>query len=213
MLTLIESNHSIILHHKEIMRLILASSSIYRRNLLERLQLPFSVQSPNVDESALPNEAPSELALRLAVTKAKAIATQHPDAVVIGADQVAAVGNICLGKPGTHEKAIQQLQKLSGQKVFFHSALCVAQNTQYEVVNVITTCLFRKLSTNEIENYLAFEQPYDTAGSAKAESLGISLMESMLSDDPTAIIGLPLIELCRLLRQFGINPLAKPISL
>lgn len=195
------------------MRLILASGSIYRRNLLERLQLPFSVQSPNVDESAHPSETPAELALRLAVAKAKVIACQQPDAVVIGSDQVAALGNECIGKPESHDKASQQLQKLSGQKVLFHTALCVAQNTQYEVVNVITTCKFRELTMNEIENYLHFEKPYDTAGSAKAESLGISLMESMLSNDPTAIIGLPLIELCRLLRQFGINPLANPISL
>lgn len=195
------------------MRLILASGSIYRRNLLERLRLPFSVQPPNVDETSFPNEAPADLAQRLAIAKAKVIASQQPDAVIIGSDQVAALDDLCLGKPGTHEKARQQLQKLSAQKVVFHTALCVAQNTQYEVVNVTTICQFRKLSTDEIENYLHFEKPYDTAGSAKAESLGISLMESMLSNDPTAIIGLPLIELSRLLRQFGLNPLAKPITI
>lgn len=189
------------------MKLILASSSIYRRNLLERLQLPFEVKSPDVDESPTANEKPAHLALRLARAKAKAIAQQYPDAIVIGADQVAALGNLCLGKPGTHEKATQQLQQLSGQEVVFHSALCVAQNTQYEVVNVTTTCIFRPLSTLEIENYLRFDKPYDTAGSAKAESLGISLMQSMQSNDPTAIIGLPLIELSRLLRQFDLNPL------
>lgn len=207
MLTLSESNTSLILHYKAIMRLILASGSIYRRHLLERLRLPFTVQSPDVDESPHPNELPENLAWRLAKAKAEAVAQQHPEAVVIGSDQVAALGDLCLGKPGTHTKATQQLQQLSGQKVIFHTALCVAQNTQYEVVNVITTCIFRDLSAQEIENYLCVDKPYDTAGSAKAESLGISLMQSMQSNDPTAIIGLPLIELSRLLRKFGINSL------
>lgn len=193
------------------MQLILASGSVYRRDLLQRLQLPFSIQSPDVDESPLPNETPEKLAKRLAKAKANAIAFHSPEAVVIGSDQVAALGSLCLGKPGSHEKATQQLQQLSGQKVIFHTALCVAQNTQFEVINVTTTCVFRHLTAAEIENYLRFEQPYDTAGSAKAESLGISLMQSMQSNDPTAIIGLPLIELSRLLRQFGLNPLAKPI--
>lgn len=193
------------------MRLILASGSIYRRNLLERLQLPFSVQSPDVDETPLENETPSELATRLAISKAKAVASQHPNAIVIGSDQVAALGSLCLGKAGNHVKAHAQLRQLRGQKVVFHTALCVAQNTQYEIVNVLTTCHFRDLSDAEIENYLQFEKPYDTAGSAKAESLGIALMQSMESNDPTAIIGLPLIELSRLLRQFGLNPLAYPI--
>lgn len=194
------------------MRLILASGSIYRRSLLERLQLPFQVQSPDVDESPQANESPAELAIRLAVAKALCVAQQQPDTIVIGSDQVAALGNLCLGKPGNHEKAHLQLQAMSGQTVIFHTALCVAQNTQYEVVNVLTQCKFRSLSSNEINNYLHFDRPYDTAGSAKAESLGISLMESMQSNDPTAIIGLPLIELSRLLRQFGLNPLASPIA-
>lgn len=191
------------------MKLILASSSIYRRNLLERLRIPFSVKSPDVDESPYPNEAPAALALRLAQAKAEAIALQHPSAIVIGSDQVAALGDLCLGKPGTHAKATAQLQQLSGQEVVFHTALCVAQNTQYEVVNVRTTCVFRTLSAQEIENYLQADKPYDTAGSAKAESIGICLMQSMQSSDPTAIIGLPLIELSRLLRAFQLNPLLK----
>lgn len=202
-----ESNTPPILHYKATMRLILASSSIYRRDLLERLRLPFSIQSPDIDESALANESPEQLALRLAEKKAKVIALQHPEAIVIGSDQVAALGNLSIGKPGSHEKAVLQLQQLSGKKVVFHTALCVAQNTQFETVNVTTTCLFRDLSTEEIENYLSMERPYDTAGSAKAESLGITLMQSMQSSDPTAIIGLPLIELSRLLRKFGVNPL------
>ena len=189
------------------MTLILASSSIYRQQLLERLRLPFNTISPDVDESPLPNELPEQLACRLAKAKALAVTALHTDAVVIGSDQVAALGNLCLGKPGTHAKAVQQLQQLSGQEVVFHTALCVAQNTQYEVVNVRTHCVFRSLSLAEIEHYLSIDTPYDTAGSAKAESLGISLMQSMQSDDPTAIIGLPLIELSRLLRHFHINPL------
>lgn len=194
------------------MRLILASSSIYRRQLLERLCLPFEVFAPDVDESPLPNEYPEQLALRLATCKAQAIADLHPEAIVIGSDQVAALGFQSLGKPGSHSQAVAQLKQLQGQKVVFHTALCVAQNTQYQTVNVKTTCYFRSLSDQEIENYLAFERPYDTAGSAKAESLGISLMQSMQSDDPTAIIGLPLIELARLLRERGVNPLLSPLS-
>lgn len=193
------------------MRLILASSSIYRRQLLERLRLPFEVIVPDVDESPLPSEAPDQLALRLARLKAQAIAEHHPDAIVIGSDQVAALGMQCLGKPGNHANAVAQLKQLQGQTVIFHTAVCVAQNTQINTVNVKTTCCFRPLSNAEIENYLAFERPYDTAGSAKAESLGISLMQSMQSNDPTAIIGLPLIELSRLLRELGLNPLSTSI--
>lgn len=195
------------------MRLILASSSVYRRQLLERLCLPFEVLAPDVDESPFPNEHPKQLALRLATAKAQAIAAMHPDAIVIGSDQVAALGSQSLGKPGNHPQAVAQLKQLQGQTVVFHTALCVAQNTQFQTVNVETICRFRALSDEEIENYLAFEQPYDTAGSAKAESLGISLMQSMQSNDPTAIIGLPLIELARLLRERGVNPLLTPIAL
>ncbi|GGE61054.1 Maf family nucleotide pyrophosphatase [Paenalcaligenes hominis] len=195
------------------MRLILASSSVYRRQLLERLCLPFEVLAPDVDESPFPNEHPKQLALRLATAKAQAIAAMHPDAIVIGSDQVATLGSQSLGKPGNHPQAVAQLKQLQGQTVVFHTALCVAQNTQFQTVNVETICRFRALSDEEIENYLAFEQPYDTAGSAKAESLGISLMQSMQSNDPTAIIGLPLIELARLLRERGVNPLLTPIAL
>ena len=193
------------------MRLILASSSIYRRQLMERLQLPFEVLAPDVDETPQPAEAPEQLALRLATLKAQTIAKHSPDAIVIGSDQVAALGNLCLGKPGNHASAVAQLKQLQGQRVVFHTALCVAQNTQFQTVNVKTICQFRPLSDSEIENYLAFEQPYDTAGSAKAESLGIVLMQSMQSDDPTAIIGLPLIELSRLLRTFDVNPLTSSL--
>lgn len=189
------------------MRIILASSSIYRRQLLERLGLPFEVCCPEVDESPLADERPADLAWRLAIAKAKAVATRFPDALVIGSDQVAALGEQSIGKAGNHEKAVAQLQQLSGNKVLFHTALCVAQNTHYHASSVLTTCHFRTLTRTEIENYLHIDQPYDTAGSAKAESLGIALMQSIDSSDPTAIIGLPLIELTRLLREFGINPL------
>lgn len=190
------------------MRLILASSSIYRQQLLERLRLPFEIIAPEVDETPLAHESPEFLALRLAQLKAQTISLQHTEAIVIGSDQVATLGTTSIGKPGNHDQAFAQLKQLQGQEVVFHTALCVAQNTQYQVVNVKTHCLFRSLTDAEIENYLRLEQPYDTAGSAKAESLGIALMQSMQSDDPTAIIGLPLIELTRLLREFGINPLS-----
>lgn len=189
------------------MRLILASSSRYRQQMLARLHIPFTAIAPNVDETALPNERPGELALRLSAAKADAVALHHPDAVIIGSDQVAVIGETALGKPGSFEGAQAQLRRLSGQMVEFHSALCVSDATRRDVVDVVTRCRFRELTRHEIDAYLRIEQPFDTAGSAKAEGLGISLMESMQSDDPTAIIGLPLIALSRLLRSFGINPL------
>lgn len=189
------------------MRIILASSSMYRRQLLDRLGLSFEVYSPDVDETPFANEKPADLAWRLAIAKAHVVAARFPDALVIGSDQVAALGEKSIGKAGNHEKAVAQLQQLSGNKVLFHTALCVAQNTHYHASSVLTTCHFRTLTTTEIETYLRIDQPYDTAGSAKAESLGIALMQSMDSSDPTAIIGLPLIELTRLLREFGVNPL------
>lgn len=189
------------------MPLILASSSRYRAELLARLHLPFSAQSPDVDETPLPGETPHELALRLAVAKAEVVAKQHPGSLVIGADQVATINGEAIGKPGTHEKAVAQLQQLSGQTVLFHSALCVHDGQRHEAEDIVTRCVFRTLSDEEIDTYLRLDTPYDTAGSAKAESLGISLMSAMHSDDPTAIIGLPLIALSRMLRSFGLNPL------
>ena len=189
------------------MRLILASSSPYRRELLERLGMAFTTVSPNVDETPLPDESPAKLALRLSVAKAQAVIKDHPDALVIGSDQVATIDGNPIGKPGSHERAQAQLEQLSGQTVEFHSALCVSNGLRHEVEDIVTRCRFRKLSPQEINNYLLREQPYDTAGSAKAEGLGIALMDSMQSDDPTAIIGLPLIALSRMLRSFGLNPL------
>jgi len=189
------------------MRLILASSSPYRQDMLKRLGLPFQAISPRVDESPQAGETPVELALRLSRAKADAVAQQHPGALVIGADQVASLDGRPIGKPGDHAGAVAQLQQLKGRSVEFHSALCVTDGRQEILENIITICRFRQLSEAEIQHYLERERPYDTAGSAKAEGLGIALMESMQSDDPTAIIGLPLIALARMLRRFGVNPL------
>jgi len=189
------------------MRLILASSSPYRQDMLKRLGLPFRALAPDVDESPLPGEAPAALALRLARAKAATVARRHPDALVIGADQVATFEGRPIGKPGDHERAVAQLRLLSGRRVEFHSALCVTDGRRDEVDDIVTTCVFRELDTAEINHYLLRERPYDTAGSAKAEGLGIALMDAMHSDDPTAIIGLPLIALSRMLRSFGMNPL------
>ncbi len=189
------------------MRIILASSSPYRYEMLARLGMPFTAVSPNVDETPLPNESPTDLALRLSLSKAQAVAQQHHDALIIGSDQVATINGTPIGKPGSFERAQAQLRQLSGQTVEFHSALCVSNGQRHELADVVTRCQFRTLSDTEIDTYLQREQPFDTAGSAKAEGLGIALMESMHSDDPTAIIGLPLIALTRMLRSFGLNPL------
>lgn len=192
------------------MRLILASSSPYRHDMLMRLGLPFTAVSPNVDETPLPGEAPADLALRLAKAKAAAVAQQHPHALVIGSDQVATFEGKLIGKPGNHQAAMAQLRMLSGRRVDFHSALCLTDGAREETDDIITTCVFRELDDAEIEHYLLRERPYDTAGSAKAEGLGIALMEAMHASDPTAIIGLPLIALSRMLREFGMNPLLAP---
>lgn len=187
--------------------LILASSSPYRRELLSRLKIPFITISPDVDETALPGEPPRALALRLAQTKAQVIAAQYPGHIVIGADQAAALHGAPLGKPGDHTNAQRQLRALSGQTVIFHSAMCVARDQQIHTLDVPTTCVFRTLSEAAIDRYLHIDTPYDTAGSAKAESFGIALMQSMESADPTSIIGLPLIALTRVLTEFGLDPL------
>lgn len=194
------------------MRLILASGSRYRRDMLTRLRLPFTCVSPDIDESPQPGEAPHAMALRLAEEKAKKIISLHPDSVVIGSDQVATYAGHIIGKPGNHSAAVAQLQALSGQEVEFHSAICVMNTTTTLRDDVVTYCHFHELSLAEIEYYLHCEQAYDTAGSAKAESLGIALMQSMRSDDPTAIIGLPLISLCNMLRQLGISPLQPSLA-
>jgi septum formation protein len=190
--------------------LILGSTSPYRRELLERLRWPFEVVAPQVDEAARPGEAPSALALRLAWAKARAVAATRPEAVVIGSDQVAELDGQPIGKPGSHDRAVAQLQRLSGRQVAFHTAVAVVcQQTQYAQASMATVQVrFRQLTDAQIERYLQLEQPYDCAGSAKCETLGISLLEAIDSDDPTALVGLPLIRTARLLREAGIDPLS-----
>jgi septum formation protein len=186
--------------------LILGSTSPYRRELLQRLRLPFEVQRPEVDETPLPHEQPLALAMRLAMEKARAVALKHPHAVVIGSDQVADLEGEPLGKPGTHERAVAQLQRMRGQTVVFQTAVAVvcidsgfAQSALAQV-----KVQFRQLSDAAIESYLRAELPYDCAGSAKSEGLGIALLESIDNQDPSALVGLPLIHTCRLLRAAGI---------
>ena len=192
------------------MQLILASSSPYRRDLLERLQLPFDVHAPDIDETPRPAESPQTLALRLAGEKAACIAGAAPHALVIGSDQVAEFGGRAVGKPGSPADAFAQLQRFSGQAVRFHTAVCVRQGTREQSESVLTECHFLPLAPAQIHYYLQAEQPWDTAGSAKVERLGIALMQSIRSDDPTALIGLPLMALCRMLRHFGLDPLTPP---
>jgi septum formation protein len=190
--------------------LILASTSRYRRELLERLRIPFKALPPGVDEAPLPGEAPAALARRLAWAKAQAVARLHPQAVVIGSDQVADLDGHSLGKPGTHDKAVAQLRHMRGRSIVFQTAVavvCQAQGFADERLAEVRV-RFRDLSDTEIENYLHAEQPYDCAGSAKSEGLGIALLQSIDSDDPTALIGLPLIRTCELLRAAGIELLA-----
>jgi len=175
--------------------------------MLKRLGLPFTALAPQIHEAPLPGESPAAMAIRLSRAKAEAVSLKHPGALVIGSDQVASVDDRAIGKPGDHAGAVAQLRLLSGRSVEFHSALCLTDGHREITDNVITVCHFRKLDDAEIQHYLERERPYDTAGSAKAEGLGIALMASMRSDDPTAIIGLPLIALSRMLRDFGINPL------
>lgn len=186
---------------------VLGSTSRYRRELLARLNLPFEVAAPEVDETPQAGEAPRDLALRLALAKARAVAARHPDAVVIGSDQVADLAGQPLGKPGTHERAVQQLRQMRGQTVVFQTALavvCLATGFQ-EVDLAQVSVTFRDLSDAEIENYLRIEKPYDCAGSAKSEGLGIALLASIDNDDPTALVGLPLIRTARMLRAAGVH--------
>ena len=191
-------------------QLILGSTSRYRRELLERLKIPFQVASPDVDETPLPQEPPGALAERLALAKARAVAALFPQAVVIGSDQVADLNGQSLGKPGTHDKAVVQLRLMRGQTVVFQTAVAVVcQETGFEQCSLAAVRVkFRDLTDDEIENYLHIEQPYDCAGSAKSEGLGIVLLASIDSDDPTALIGLPLIRTCHMLRATGIELLS-----
>lgn len=186
---------------------VLGSTSRYRRELMERLRIPFSVAAPDVDETPEPGESPPQLAMRLALAKARVVAARHPEAVVIGSDQVADLNGEPLGKPGEHARAVAQLRQMRGHTVVFQTALAVVcLATGFEQVDLAPVhVVFRDLNDAEIEAYLLAEKPYDCAGSAKSEGLGIVLLESIDSDDPTALIGLPLIRTARLLRQAGVK--------
>lgn len=188
-------------------RIVLGSSSPYRHELLSRLKLGFDVDLPHVDETPRPGESPRDIALRLALEKARAVAAKHPDAAVIGSDQVADLGGQPLGKPGTHERAARQLRQMSGQVVVFHTAVAVVcEASGFEQVDLAPVRVtFRELGDEEIESYLRAEQPYDCAGSARSEGLGIALLEAIESDDPSALVGLPLIRTCRMLRAAGVR--------
>jgi septum formation protein len=193
-------------------RLVLGSTSRYRRDLLERLRLPFEVASPQVDETPLAGEAPAALAQRLALAKAHAVAAARPlgdDVVVIGSDQVADVDGEPVGKPGNHERAVAQLRRMSGRGIVFQTAVAVVRPATgfAQCLLAPVRVSFRTLTDEEIERYLRLERPYDCAGSAKSETLGIALLQAIESDDPTALIGLPLIRTCSLLRAAGFDPL------
>lgn len=190
-------------------QLVLASTSRYRRDLLSRLHIPFEVASPNVDETPLPGETPSATALRLSALKAQAIATQFPDALIIGSDQVLMLDSEQLGKPGNFENAFAQLKKMQGKAMVFHTALTLlnSKTGRTQTRDVPTVVHIRKLTDAQIEAYLKKEQPYDCAGSAKSESLGIALMQRMDSPDPTALIGLPLMALTEMLMNENVDVL------
>lgn len=187
--------------------LVLGSTSRYRRELLTRLGLPFTTEAPGVDETPQNGESPRDLAVRLALAKARDVARRHPQAIVIGSDQVADLAGQPLGKPGNHERAVAQLRAMRGQTVIFQTAVSVVcQATGFEQSDLAAVEVrFRALEDDEIERYLRAEHPYDCAGSAKSEGLGIALLDAILSDDPTALIGLPLIRTARLLRAAGLR--------
>jgi septum formation protein len=186
--------------------LVLASTSPYRRELLARLGLPFEVADPRTDESPLPEESPSATALRLSEAKARAVAGDYPNALVIGSDQVAEMDGRVFGKPGSHERAVAQLKELSGRTVNFFTGLCLldTRTGEAEVRGVPTLVSFRELTDREIENYLRREPAYNCAGAAKSEGLGIALLDRLEGTDPNALVGLPLIALCDLLRRHGV---------
>ena len=189
--------------------IVLASSSRYRRELLAKIVSNFATSNPNIDESAKDLESPSELALRLAIEKAEALADEFPNALIIGSDQVAQLGNQALGKPGSRERAIEQLELCSGQRVFFYTGIAL-HNSARGVTESFLDCVevkFRELSATEISHYVERESPLDCAGSFKCEGLGITLFEKIHSNDPNSLIGLPLIELNRMLIKAGVNPL------
>ncbi|TXI18261.1 MAG: septum formation inhibitor Maf [Nitrosomonas sp.] len=188
-------------------KIVLGSSSIYRKALLQRLQIPFVTMNPHIDETALSNESPQETALRLAEAKARDVARSYPDSLIIGSDQVAVLGHLRLGKPLNHSNAVKQLRTMQGKEVIFHTALCLFNSATGNLQSQsVPYCVkFRRLSDQQIENYLLKEQPYHCAGSAKSEGLGIALIERMNGDDPNALIGLPLIALTAMLVQEGVT--------
>ncbi|MEJ6024083.1 Maf family nucleotide pyrophosphatase [Ramlibacter sp. PS4R-6] len=188
-------------------RIVLGSSSPYRRELLSRLKVPFDVDLPAVDETPRPGETPRDIAWRLAIEKARAVARKNPDAAVIGSDQVADLDGEPLGKPGTHERAVEQLRRMRGRVVVFQTAVAVVcAATGFEQVDLAPVRVtFRDLTDAEIEAYLQAEKPYDCAGSARSEGLGIALLEQIDNDDPSALVGLPLIRTCRMLRAAGVR--------
>ena len=190
-------------------RLVLASTSVYRRALLARLRLAFDCVAPEVDETQRPGEQPAALAQRLALAKADAVAGHEPLALVIGSDQVAELDGQALGKPGSHERAVAQLQAMQGRRVLFHTAVAVLRPATgfREVVTATVRVQFRPLNDGQIQRYLRLEQPYDCAGSAKCEALGITLLQAIESDDPTTLEGLPLMRTCSLLLAAGLDPL------
>ena len=192
-------------------QLVLASTSPFRRELLNRLEISFKTANPQTDESALPGESPEELALRLSEAKARAVVPLFPDALIIGSDQVAILDGQVNGKPGTHENATKQLQTMRGRTVNFFTGLCLldAKTGEAHVRGIPTLVTFRNLSDEEIENYLRREQPYNCAGAAKSEGLGIAIIARMQGDDPNALVGLPLIALCDLFREVGFPVLQK----
>lgn len=189
--------------------LVLASTSPYRRELLQRLDIPFEVAAPDIDETPLAGEGPADTALRLAQAKAMALAARYPGALFIGSDQVATLDNQQIGKPGTHERAVAQLRQMRGRTVVFHTALALydSRNGKTQLSDVQTEVRFRNVSDEFIDTYLRKEQPYNCAGSAKSEGLGIVLIESMHGSDPNALIGLPLIELISMLQNVGFRVL------
>ena len=186
-------------------QLVLASTSPFRRELLSRLGIPFETTNPQTDESPLPGEASEQLSLRLSEAKARAVATAFPEALIIGSDQVAVLDGRIFGKPGSHDKAVEQLRTMRGKTVNFFTGLCLldARTGKTQVRGIPTLVTFRNLSDAEIENYLRREQPYNCAGSAKSEGLGIAIIARMQGDDPNALIGLPLIALCDMLAEAG----------
>ena len=186
--------------------IVLASTSPYRRQLLQRLRLPFAVRAPRVEEPPLPGEAPRDTACRLALAKAGVVAADEPGAIVIGSDQVADVDGEALSKPGSHDAALAQLRRMQGREVVFHTAVAVvAPDGSRQVDEVPTAVRFRVLPVERLDAYLRADMPYDCAGAAKIESLGITLLESVRSDDPTALIGLPLIRLTTMLAACGVR--------